>query len=143
MVDVQIKSNGIDPTGGSRVDRKPVVLIVDDHADTRSIIARVVRKRGFEVVMAEGLAAAVEVATERSIDVLISDIGLPDGSGHDVVGRLHEIQGRVPAIALSGYGMDTDVRDSLGAGFDVHLTKPVSLDRLMATVQRLVARRAE
>jgi CheY-like chemotaxis protein len=65
---------------------------------------------------------------------LISDLGLPDGSGLEVV-RAYREMSRGPAIALSGYGMEEDVKRSLEAGFDVHLTKPVRWERLVEVIE--------
>jgi CheY-like chemotaxis protein len=134
----QAKANGLDGRAGVATAEAPVVLLVEDHADTRWITARLLRANGFQVVTAEGLAEAMEVVAERSIDLLVSDIGLPDGTGYDVVRRVREIRPAVRAIAVSGYGMDEDVRESLRAGFDVHLTKPVAVDRLIDAVRALV-----
>jgi CheY-like chemotaxis protein len=72
--------------------------------------------------------------------LLISDLALPDGTGHELVRALHERAGELPAVALSGFGTDDDVRASLEAGFDAHLTKPVDLEALLGAVQRLTAR---
>ena len=78
------------------------------------------------------------------MDLIISDIGLPDGSGTDLLGRIIAAAGgadalpRPPAVALSGYGTEQDVRNSRAAGFAEHLTKPVDLDRLEQVVRQLL-----
>ncbi len=82
------------------------------------------------------VSEAVAAASATKFDLLISDIGLPDGSGCDLVARVQKLQ-PIPAIALSGFGMDADVRRSLDAGFAAHLTKPVSLDRLKDLIGQL------
>jgi CheY-like chemotaxis protein len=74
---------------------------------------------------------------ESELDLLISDLGLPDGTGLDVIRRLSTSR-RLPGIALSGYGMEDDVRRSHAAGFDRHLTKPVSLQTLEAVIPQVV-----
>ena len=79
--------------------------------------------------------SAIDTATRNSFDLVISDLGLPDGSGHDLMRRLkaaHDLDG----ICLSGYGMDEDVARSLEAGFREHLTKPVNFAKLRAAVDR-------
>jgi DNA-binding response OmpR family regulator len=77
---------------------------------------------------------ASEKAREGGYGLLISDLGLPDGSGLEVV-RAYREMSRGPAIALSGYGMEEDVKRSLVAGFDVHLTKPVRWERLVEVIE--------
>jgi CheY-like chemotaxis protein len=114
------------------------ILLVEDHADTARQLSRLLTRSGHRVVTAHSIAEARAclVREEGSFDVLLSDLGLPDGSGHEL---MREFRGTVPvhAIALSGYGMDTDIAESLAAGFDAHLTKPVDWDELKATLERL------
>ena len=81
---------------------------------------------------------ALEMVRQESFDLLVSDIGLPDMSGYELVARIREIH-ELPAIAQSGYGMESDVQKSLNAGFDAHLTKPVGISTLMETIQRVLA----
>ena len=86
----------------------------------------------------ENMTEALQIAEEQDFDILLSDIGLPDGSGHELLRRILEKR-RVPALALSGFGMDDDVERSLEAGFADHLTKPVSIDQLRTAIQELDA----
>ena len=81
---------------------------------------------------------ALRIAQEEEFDILLSDIGLPDGSGLELLRRIRETR-PVPALALSGFGMDEDVQRSQDAGFFDHLIKPVSLDRLQAAIAELDA----
>ena len=100
-------------------------------------MSSVLRHQGHDVRRAGTVAAALQAAQAEPFDLLISDIGLPDGSGLDLMRQLrlrHPMRG----IALSGFGMEEDVRRSRAAGFDEHLTKPVSLDVLETTIQRVV-----
>jgi PAS domain S-box-containing protein len=113
------------------------VLLVEDNTDTLGLLALVLRARGHEVTAAARLSEALRAAAERPFDLLISDIELPDGSGLDLMRRLHRRGLR--ALAMSGYGSEEDVRMSLEAGFAEHLTKPVDLARLLAAVQRVSA----
>ena len=87
--------------------------------------------------MAHTVAEALAHADGESFDLLISDIGLPDGTGFDLMNTLRE-RGGPPGIALSGYGMESDVDKSRDAGFSEHLTKPVAIDRLDAAMRRLL-----
>jgi len=115
------------------------ILLVEDHEDTLRILARLLRKWGYGVTTANSVQSALERASEQHFDLLISDLGLPDGSGRDV---MREVKTRynLPAIALSGYGTDEDIRTSLEAGFAEHLTKPVSFQTLRMAVQRLAGK---
>jgi CheY-like chemotaxis protein len=91
---------------------------------------------GYEVLAAENMTNALRLAEERHFDILLSDIGLPDGSGLELLKRLRAVR-NVPALALSGFGMDEDIDRSCEAGFADHLTKPVSIDRLQAALAQL------
>jgi CheY-like chemotaxis protein len=88
---------------------------------------------GHRVTVAGGVGPALDLARGATpIDLLISDIGLPDGSGLDLMRRLRELRPGLPGVALSGYGTEADVQRSLAAGFAQHLTKPISIDQLKA-----------
>jgi CheY-like chemotaxis protein len=123
-------------TDDEQASRRIRVLVVDDHVDTGNVIRILLERDGHLVETAVTLREAVERAVETSFDLLISDIGLPDGSGIDLIEQLGE---RRPsrAIALSGFGMDEDVRRSLDAGFAQHLTKPVTMARLREVIASL------
>ena len=86
--------------------------------------------------MRSGFRRRFLLATDRNLDLLISDIELPDGTGLELMRQLRE-RG-LPAIAMSGYGSEEDVRASLDAGFTEHLTKPVDLTRLIAAIHSLI-----
>jgi len=112
------------------------VLLVEDHGATRSALARILGRRNFEVVTAGSAGEARDVAHAGRFDLLISDIGLPDGSGYELMEELNA-GGALPGIALTGYGMEEDMARSRRSGFQAHLTKPVSveaLDRALAQV---------
>jgi len=86
------------------------------------------------------VAEARALAGTRRFDLLISDLGLPDGSGLDLMKALREAQG-MKGIALSGFGTDDDVAASQAAGFSAHLTKPVDWERLRTEIEKLVTAR--
>jgi signal transduction histidine kinase/ActR/RegA family two-component response regulator len=129
------------------------VLLIEDHQDTAEAMAELLRATGRQVTVAasvaEGLSAAEASLGDRredrvnhrdnngAIDIVLSDIGLPDGSGHDLMAELSRRFG-LPGIALTGYGMDEDVERSRNAGFVCHLTKPVSLEQLEAAIVQAV-----
>jgi CheY-like chemotaxis protein len=105
------------------------VLLVEDHRPTRTTLANLLSRRHFEVVTADCLAEAQAIAAKSRFDLLISDIGLPDGSGYDLMRSLRG-SSKLVGIALTGYGMEEDIEKSRSAGFLSHLTKPVSMQAL-------------
>jgi PAS domain S-box-containing protein len=122
---------------GSGASTSASVLVVEDHADTSSVMKILLERRGYAVETAATVGAALDVASRRSFDLLISDINLPDGDGLELMRNLVR-NGPIKAIALSGYGMEEDVRRSLAAGFSEHLTTPVSYKRLYEVIERLL-----
>lgn len=109
------------------------VLLVEDHPDTAKLLGRVLKAWGHKVRTAGSVAAAVQAADAEPFDLLVSDLGLPDGSGHDLMRTLSSGR-KVRAIAVSGYGMDEDQQRSKDAGFAAHLTKPVDLTELREAI---------
>ncbi|HET6409335.1 MAG TPA: response regulator [Chthoniobacteraceae bacterium] len=114
------------------------ILLVEDHKDTAAVLSRALKRKGFEVQVAHAVKDAAELFETCHFDMVISDIGLPDGNGIDLINRLNPIR-RVPAIALSGYGMEHDVEKSRAAGFVEHLTKPVNWESLYNVIERVLA----
>jgi len=114
------------------------ILVVDDHDDTLRSMKLLLTRLGYEVLAADNMTDALRIAEEQDFDILLSDIGLPDGSGHELLKRIRAMR-HVPALALSGFGMDEDIERSRDAGFFDHLTKPVSIDRLQAAISELEA----
>src|SRR5713101_6633084 len=112
------------------------LLLVEDHEDTNRSLTRMLRRRGYEVHPANDVRSALDIATNKQFDVLISDIGLPDGSGIDLLEALRA-KGEVFGIALSGYGMEEDIRRSHEVGFSHHLVKPVDLNKLDSIIQEM------
>ena len=111
------------------------ILLVDDHQDTVRTLKLLLTRLGYEVVTAESVSEALTAANEEHFDLLVSDIGLPDGSGLDLMKQIRQRQ-RIDGIALSGFGMEDDLRKSREAGFVDHLIKPINLGRLQAALQR-------
>jgi len=119
------------------------ILLVEDHEPTRTALTDLLTRRAYEVLVAASIAEARTLADKQHFDLLISDIGLPDGSGHDLMAEFR-IRGSVTGIALTGYGMEHDVALSERAGFIAHLTKPVhvhSLDAALTQAARLMRQR--
>jgi two-component system CheB/CheR fusion protein len=117
------------------------ILLVEDHDTTLKVLTKLLGRMGHLVVPAgncqDAVAAAAAPANGHAFDVLISDIGLPDGTGHQLLGKLRPLQPRLRTIALSGFGMDQDIRRSLDAGFHTHLVKPVHFEKLKAAIAQL------
>lgn len=109
------------------------LLVVEDDPSTLKILSRLLERRGHRVVAASTAAAALAAAAGETFDVVISDVGLPDGSGLELMQQLHESRG-LRGIALSGYGMEDDIAKSRAVGFDVHLVKPVQFAQLTAAL---------
>ncbi|SKA82657.1 PAS domain S-box-containing protein [Prosthecobacter debontii] len=117
------------PQGHSPV----TVLLVEDHEATRTALAHLLKRRKYEVHSAASVEEALQLADQYRFDLIISDIGLPDGNGYDLMETLysrHALRG----IALTGYGMDKDVERSREVGFVSHLTKPIQVQGLEAAI---------
>jgi len=123
--------------GPATVNASGRILLVDDHADTLNNLARLLRRRGYEIAVAADGAQANEAVRRETFDLFVSDLGLPDVSGHQLLSSLREVQD-CPAIALSGYGMESDVASSKAAGFQEHLTKPIDINLLAQTIEQLL-----
>jgi signal transduction histidine kinase/CheY-like chemotaxis protein len=113
------------------------VLVVDDHHDTCTGMKMMLERRGYEITLAHSAEQAVERARMQDFDLLISDIGLPDRSGYDLMRELRNSKG-LRGIALSGFGMEHDVSKARAAGFSEHLTKPINFERLEEAIQNLM-----
>lgn len=112
------------------------ILVVEDHLPTATALARLLTRRGYEVVSATCVSEARTFIDRQPFDLLISDLGLPDGNGCELM-RPPPAGSNMVGIALTGYGMDDDVHRSKAAGFASHLTKPVKmqeLDRVLNSV---------
>jgi CheY-like chemotaxis protein len=114
------------PIAASTVRR---VLVVEDHGDSREVLARLLRHWGAEVVTAVNLASALDLL-DTTFDAIIADIGLPDGSGYAVINEAKRRHKNVLGIALSGYASPIDVDIGKMAGFDHHLTKPFDCEEI-------------
>ncbi len=114
------------------------ILLVDDHRDTSVALERLLARRGHLVATASDVRSALEAAEGQQFDLLISDVGLPDGSGLELMTHLRATS-RLRGIAVSGFGMNGDVEKSLQAGFTDHLVKPVNLEKLEAAIEHAMS----
>jgi len=119
------------------------ILVVDDDADARSLMNRVLTGGGATVATAADVPQALAAIAQAKPDLLISDIGMPGQDGYDLIGRVRA-QGLtardLPAIALTAFARSEDRRRALLAGFQVHVSKPVEPAELTATAASLVGR---
>lgn len=126
------------PSNESARARSLRVLLVEDHPDTAATLSRLLKRAGHQVTCAGSVREAEDTAMKGrdGFDILISDLGLPDGSGHDLMRHLKRDH-PIPGIALSGYGMDEDIQNSIAAGFCRHMTKPVDWQELKGVIQKV------
>lgn len=130
-------STASSPPSRQAAERRLRVLVVDDHADTALVLARLLRSIGHRATIAGSVAEALALACKERYDLIISDLGLPDGTGNELMERIRAGYG-IPGIAVSGYGMERDLRRSREAGFMEHLVKPISLDQLEEAMTRVM-----
>jgi PAS domain S-box-containing protein len=128
-------------------DRAPLhILLVEDHADTAEAMVALLQGLGHRITLAANVAEALAAAgdlqgrPDQELNLVVSDIGLPDGSGFDLMRELTRRYG-LRGIALSGYGMEEDLRRSKEAGFERHLTKPINLESLQAVIHEVAGSR--
>lgn len=134
------------PAVPGRTQRKPVarqavgagkrILLVEDHRDTAQVMVKLLTAFGHEVTSAASVREALDLASKQPFDLLISDIGLPDGSGLDIMRNLRD-RLHIQGVAVSGFGQAEDLRRSREAGFVEHLVKPVNFQMLESVVNRL------
>lgn len=114
------------------------LLVVEDHSPTRAILGRLLTRSGHEVISAGSVSEALDTFSTSPCDVVITDLGLPDGNGIEL---LRELQKRAPVpltgIALSGYGMEADLQQTKAAGFTAHLTKPIKMEELLHILSKV------
>ena len=110
------------------------ILLVEDHGDTAQMTRLSLMMDGHSVDHAGDVAIALEMADQHSFDLLISDLGLPDATGLELIRQLRARGQTLPGIALSGYGTEQDIQRSHEAGFAIHLTKPIGPERLVEAI---------
>ena len=114
------------------------ILLVEDHHDTARAMSRLLNMSGYSVHTANSYQSALEICDQHQFDLVISDVGLPDGSGYDLMREMLERECATKGIAVSGYGSEKDVEDSRRAGFAAHLVKPVEFKALCETIRRII-----
>jgi CheY-like chemotaxis protein len=115
------------------------ILVVEDHQDTRDLLAMLLKRAGFAVEDAADATSAVRKADAQRFDLVISDLGLPDMPGVELMRKLNTSHG-LRGIALTGYGAE-ELDGGEDAGFVTHLTKPVNLEKLTEAIRSVVPQR--
>lgn len=110
------------------------VLVVEDHLDTRNILVDVISSWGHEVRSASTAAEGLALLNQTPVDVILSDIGLPDETGWEMMKKIRKQNKTVRAVALTSYSSDLDRELSRAAGFNFHLVKPPDAARLQAVI---------
>jgi signal transduction histidine kinase len=126
------------PDRNQSASKRPQILLVDDHHDTAEALRNYLGRVGYDVTVAPNIGAACQCFEQKSFDLLLCDIGLPDGRGEHLLQRLREAGHHFPAIALTGFGAETDIARSRAAGFYTHLTKPFSPQQLKWAVEEVL-----
>lgn len=112
------------------------ILVVEDHRDTRQVLVGLLTRWGYIVSATDTLKGGLELLdSEPAVDVIVSDIALPDGTGYALVSEARRHGKRVLAIALSGYSYPSDVKIAKLTGFDHHLSKPCDCNSLRMLLQ--------
>ncbi|HEX8889267.1 MAG TPA: response regulator, partial [Pyrinomonadaceae bacterium] len=120
-------------------ESQPVkLLLVEDSPDTLEMLQRALTRRGFSVTACPSAAEALRAVANKSFDVIVSDIGMPEVDGYELIHRLRRLPQMtgVPAIAVSGYASRKEIDAALAAGFDSHVAKPVDPDELAAEIRK-------
>lgn len=113
------------------------ILLVEDHYDTRQAFAAILRSWGHEVATGDSAASALKILDERPVDVVVSDIGLPDRNGYDLVAEARRNRPGLATIAVSAYFTAQDQDRGNDAGFDMFFAKPVDLTALQRVLERI------
>jgi CheY-like chemotaxis protein len=117
------------------------LLLVEDHSETAAVLARLLQRHGHEVAVAGTVASALQLVASAPFDLILSDIGLPDGTGHDLMNLVRQQKYQTPGVALTGYGMEDDLSRSRDVGFAAHVVKPVDMAQLQSVIQRVCGSR--
>jgi len=112
------------------------VLLVEDHTETALLLKAILESSGHRVAIAGDVTSAIQHAENAPFDIIVSDIGLPDGTGYDLMKQISE-RHHIPGIALTGYGMDDDLQQSRDAGFADHIVKPIDARQLESALYRV------
>jgi PAS domain S-box-containing protein len=131
---------------GLRVEtRSAHILIVEDDEDTLELLQSTFKAKGYRVTTCQSAAEALQIAPANSVDLILSDIGMPHMDGFEMMKELRQLPNMkdVPAIALSGYASSKDARTALAVGFNAHMSKPVAPAELLVTIDQLLQKASQ
>jgi CheY-like chemotaxis protein len=112
------------------------ILLVEDHVDTRRAFAAILRSWGHTVATSDCVSDGLRFLNDNEVDVVVSDIGLPDRNGYDFIAEARQRTPNITAIAVSAYFTAADQERGRDAGFDMHFAKPVDLTGLQRVLER-------
>jgi CheY-like chemotaxis protein len=113
------------------------ILLVEDHEDTRYAFAAILKSWGHHVAASSSVAGGLQFLHENSVDVIVSDIGLPDRNGYDFISEARQTHPNIAAIAVSAYFTAANQKRGHEAGFDMYFAKPVDLTALQVVLEKL------
>ncbi|MBA2734067.1 MAG: PAS domain S-box protein [Acidobacteria bacterium] len=139
---IESEKPGVNRTEERAIQNSVNVLVVEDSPDTLEMLRQTLKIRGYSVTPCESAPEALLAAQSGGFDIIISDIGMPEIDGYELIRRLRGLPhlSNVPAIALTGYAAEQDIKSALAAGFDAHIPKPVDPDDLAAQMKKLLTR---
>jgi signal transduction histidine kinase len=137
-------SNGL-PAGFSKLLKGLRILVVDDEADSRDLVTAILTRCGGKVRCCESVAEALETFREWKPDLLVSDIGMPNEDGYELIKKLRKLRLKrakeIPVVALTAYATDDDRERTLSAGFQVHVAKPIEPEALVRSIAGAAGRK--
>jgi hypothetical protein len=133
-----VERSGVNSQALQKPAKSLRILLVEDHGDTRHALSRLLTHFGHQISVADNTQSALDVIESQKFDVVLCDIGLPDGSGYDVISEAKRKQ-PVKAVALTGFGTEEDIRHGKEAGFDFHLVKPIDFHELRTVLDQVGA----
>ncbi len=126
-------------TGATGALRKKFILVVDDSPETAEMLGKLLEMEGAFVESARSGEEALDLASRKTFDLIVSDISMPEMDGYQLLQKLRKIPelAQIPVVALTGYGRSNDIERAQREGFAEHLTKPLDLDNLLQVVKKL------
>jgi CheY-like chemotaxis protein len=133
-----MEKSGVDSQATQKSAKSLRILLVEDHGDTRHTLSRLLTHFGHQIAVADNTRSALEIMASQKFDVILCDIGLPDGTGYDVIAQAKRKRS-FKAVAITGFGTEEDIRRGKEAGFDFHLVKPVDFHELRSVLDKVGA----
>ena len=134
----RMEKSGVDSKAPQKSAKSLRILLVEDHGDTRHTLSRLLTHFGHQIAVADSTRSALEIMASQKFDVVLCDIGLPDGTGYDVIAQAKRKR-PFKAVAITGFGTEEDIRRGKEAGFDFHLVKPVDFHELRNVLDKVGA----